>query len=105
MWVFGYGSLMWDSWEVAVGGVRVDRATLAGYRRSFNKKSVVNWGTSESPAPTLGLEPSQSMNCVGTAFEFPDDQSVAIASLLTDREGISFILVELPVRLPERPRG
>jgi cation transport regulator ChaC len=45
MWVFGYGSLMWDGWEQALGGQRVDGAVLPDYGRSFNKKSTRNWGT------------------------------------------------------------
>jgi cation transport regulator ChaC len=44
MWVFGYGSLMWDGWEQALGGQRADGAVLPDYRRSFNKKSTRNWG-------------------------------------------------------------
>jgi cation transport protein ChaC len=101
MWVFGYGSLMWDGWESPLGGSRVNRALLVGYRRSFNKKSVRNWGTPEVPAPTLGLEPDQNANCVGTAFEFPNAQYTTLEKLLRDREGKSFALVELPVRLPD----
>ncbi len=100
MWVFGYGSLMWDGWESSLGGSRVNRAVLVGYRRSFNKKSVRNWGTPEAPAPTLGLEPDEKANCIGTAFEFPNAQRIAVEDLLRDREGKSFALVELPVRLP-----
>jgi glutathione-specific gamma-glutamylcyclotransferase len=101
MWVFGYGSLMWDGWERTFGGLRVDRAVLVGYRRSFNKKSVENWGTSAAPAPTLGLEPDRNANCIGTAFEFLDDQRTGIEDELRDREGKSFELPELPVRLPD----
>jgi cation transport protein ChaC len=101
MWVFGYGSLMWDGWEQTLGGSRVDRAALTDHRRSFNKKSVRNWGTPEAPAPTLGLEPALNVNCIGTAFEFPGEQRVAVENLLREREGASFALVELPVRLPD----
>src|SRR5260370_20014767 len=101
MWVFGYGSLMWDGWEQKLGGTHVDRAVLANYRRSFNKKSTRNWGTSVAPGPTLGLEPSQNAVCTGTAFEFPEEQRVAVEKVLRGREGASFVLVELPVRLPD----
>jgi glutathione-specific gamma-glutamylcyclotransferase len=108
MWVFGYGSLMCDGWEERerpVVGLRVDSAALAGYRRSFNKKSVENWGIREAPAPTLGLEPDQNANCIGTAFEFPDAQRTAIENRLRDREGKSFALVERAVRLPDGERS
>src|SRR5262245_52821166 len=101
MWVFGYGSLMWDGWEVDARGTRFDGAVLSGYRRAFNKKSVENWGTSEAPGPTLGLEPGDAASCTGTAFEFPDTQRAAIEGLLRRREGRSFSLVALPVRLPD----
>jgi len=101
MWVFGYGSLMWDGWEQPFGGTRIDRAVLMGHRRSFNKKSVVNWGTSATPGPTLGLEPARNAECTGTAFEFPEEQRAAVRNLLRGREGASFTLDDLPVRLPD----
>lgn len=101
MWVFGYGSLMWDGWERALGGTRVDRAFLSNHRRSFNKKSVRNWGTPATPAPTLGLEPAPNVNCSGTAFKFLDEQRTSVVNLLRNREGESFALVEIPVRLPD----
>jgi len=101
MWVFGYGSLMWDGWEQRFGGRRVDRARLMGYRRSFNKKSVTNWGTSGAPAPTLGLAPCQNAECTGTGFEFPEEQRTAVENFLRVREGSSFTLDDLPVRLPD----
>jgi cation transport protein ChaC len=101
MWVFGYGSLMWDGWEKVIGGSRMDRAELVDYRRSFNKKSTRNWGTPEAPGPTLGLEPAEGGSCIGTAFEFPEDQRHAVETLLRKREGSSFTLLELPVSLPD----
>lgn len=39
MWVFGYGSLMWDGWEQEFGCLRRCVAVLKGYRRTFNKAS------------------------------------------------------------------
>ena len=101
MWVLGYGSLMWDNWEQEHGGTRWDHAVLQNYRRSFNKKSTQNWGSAQAPGPTLGLEPDQGASCVGTAFEFPDDRRAALEALLKQREGASFALVELPVRLAD----
>jgi cation transport protein ChaC len=92
---------MWDGWEKAFGGVRVDGATLPGYRRSFSKKSTRNWGTRDVPGPTLGLEPAADAACVGTAFELADAEQSDIVELLRKREGASFSLTELPVRLPE----
>ena len=101
MWVFGYGSLMWDGWEQPFGGTRVDKAALMNHRRSFNKSSTTNWGTRNSPAPTLGLEPAANINCIGTAFEFPQEQTATISEYLRHREGPSFTMTELPVRLPD----
>lgn len=101
MWVFGYGSLMWDGWEREFGGARTDGAVLSGYRRSFNKKSVSNWGTRQRPGPTLGLEPDDSAECIGTAFEIPDEQRGPVEAMLRDREGGSFTFPMLPARLPD----
>ena len=101
MWVFGYGSLMWDGWENSFQGRRVDGAVLKGHRRSFNKRSIENWGTRQAPAPTLGLEPDADHGCVGTAFEFPESQRFAIEQTLRAREGGSFTFPALGVVLPD----
>lgn len=91
MWVFGYGSLMWDGWEAGFGGSRREKATLPGYQRDFNKASVKNWGTTAIPGPTLGLAPGDA-GCVGFAFEFPDEARSKILGELRRREGASFSL-------------
>jgi cation transport protein ChaC len=86
MWVFGYGSLIWDSWEKAEGRncLRSEWASLANYRRVFTKQSVVNWGTKELPCPTLNLENSEGSICRGKAFEF--SENVKIVDYLAKRE-------------------
>jgi glutathione-specific gamma-glutamylcyclotransferase len=99
MWVFGYGSLMWDGWEKTRGCVRRAQADLSGYRRVFNKASVKNWGTEKSPGPTLNLTKSDSAQCHGMAFEFPDEREQEIRTYLAQREGKSFALKQLPAQL------
>ena len=99
MWVFGYGSLMWDGWEVPQGCVRRALADLSGYRRAINKASMRNWGTKEFPGPTLNLIKSDSAHCYGMAFEFPDEREQGILAYLAKREGQGFALRPLPVHL------
>ena len=101
MWVFGYGSLMWDDWEKDFEGTRVDGAALVNYHRSFNKKSTERWGTPKAPGPTLGLEPKQGERCVGTAFDIPGKHRDAVLAALAVREGKSFTLAPLEVALPD----
>jgi cation transport protein ChaC len=99
MWVFGYGSLMWDGWEAAQGCIQRQGAKLSGYRRTFNKASVKNWGTKTNPCPTLNLIKTVSAHCHGMAFEFPDETQEKILAHLTEREGKGFKLLKLPVQL------
>lgn len=99
MWVFGYGSLMWDNWETKRGCLRRVLADLPGYCRRFNKASVKNWGTIIAPGPTLNLIKNDVGVCRGVAFEFPDAQKADILVYLKDREGNAFPLHELSVRL------
>jgi glutathione-specific gamma-glutamylcyclotransferase len=89
MWIFGYGSLMFDGWESGHGCIERTLADLAGYRRRvFNKKSVKNWGTKEWPGLTLNLKQSATCVCRGVAFAFADDDSKSqdMLNCLTKRE-------------------
>lgn len=101
MWVFGYGSLMWDGWEKQFGCLRRPIAVLHGYRRTFNKASTENWGTREVPCPTLSLERIEGGLCKGIAFEFPDSQEASVRKYLVDREGKGFPLKAMPIRLED----
>jgi glutathione-specific gamma-glutamylcyclotransferase len=88
MWIFGYGSLMFDGWEADRRCFGRTWADLAGYRRVFSKRSVENWGTKERPGLTLNLKESTNSVCRGIAFAFADDDSESQDMLkrLTKRE-------------------
>ncbi len=101
VWVFGYGSLMWGNWETEFQGICMGKAILKGYHRSFNKKSTRNWGTTDVPCPTLGLEKSNEEECIGFVFKFNNNQRKAIEVYLKKREGESFHLVEIEVELED----
>jgi cation transport protein ChaC len=91
MWVFGYGSLMWDSWEIDRGCLRRMTGELRGYVRTFNKLSVRNWGTRPYPGPTLNLVASD-FSCRAIVFEFPESRRAEIVAYLVQREGKNFTL-------------
>jgi len=99
MWVFGYGSLMWDGWETQYGCTRRVLADLPGYCRVFNKASVKNWGTKSAPCPTLNISKVADGVCRGVVFEFPNDQKQKLLAYLADREGKTFQLREVTVQL------
>jgi cation transport protein ChaC len=92
MWCFGYGSLMWDSWEREFAGTRVEGAELRGFHRAFNKASTRNWGSKANPGPTLGLEPDSNGAVIGVAFSFSDNKQPTVIERLRAREGGSFTL-------------
>lgn len=99
MWVFGYGSLMWDGWEASRSCTRRSLADLQGYQRVFNKASVKNWGSKTAPCPTLNLSAVNAAACRGIAFEFPENRKDEILAYLEAREGKAFPLREMTVRL------
>ncbi len=99
MWIFGYGSLMWDQWEEGFSCKSKEKAKSDEFRRDFNKASVKNWGTQENPGPTLNLVNDSSSNCEGLAFGFSKKNSEKVLKYLRKREGRNFDLKELSIIL------
>ena len=90
---------MWDGWEKQHGAISSERASLAGFRRDFNKASVLNWGSETHPCPTLGLSPDASSKCEGMAFRFPISTRQQVKDAFQKREGGSFQVQKLLVEL------
>ena len=67
MWVFGYGSLLWNP---GFPFVEQRAATLSGYRRSFSMRSIHHRGTVEDPGLVLALDVKSAV-CDGVAFWWP----------------------------------
>ncbi len=101
MWLFGYGSLMWDGWEDAYGCRTRTPADLDGHARVFNKKSLERWGTHDRPGLTLNLarHGTPSVSCRGVAFEFDDAARTDIEAYLSHRETCA--ATEVSLRLPD----
>lgn len=97
MWLFGYGSLMWDGWETAYTCARRMPADLPGHARVFNKKSLERWGTHARPGLTLNL--ARTGTCRGMALAFDDGARSDIEAYLNHRETCE--ATEVAVRLPD----
>ncbi|MEO1239316.1 MAG: gamma-glutamylcyclotransferase [Pseudomonadota bacterium] len=98
LWVFGYGSLMWNP---EFGYLRREVARLEGYRRGFTMTSIHHRGTVDSPGLVLALDAWPGAVCDGVAFEVPDAEAEATLAGLRERELVSSAYVEhwAPVRL------
>lgn len=91
LWVFGYGSLMWNP-----GFTWVDRvpATLPGFARTFCMRSIHHRGTVDAPGLVLALDPSPDASCRGLAFRIPEGEEGGTLQYLRERELISSAYVE-----------
>lgn len=91
MWVFGYGSLLWNpGFEVAE--MRV--ATLDGYARSFCMSSIHHRGTSEKPGLVLALDEVHGSSCRGMAMRVASGIEEETLVYLRERELISSAYLE-----------
>jgi len=98
MWVFGYGSLLWNpGFPVA----RSERATLQGYARSFCMSSIHHRGTEDHPGLVLALDAQTDADCKGLALAVQAGHEDRTLQELRERELISSAYVEkmLDVRL------
>lgn len=91
MWVFGYGSLLWNpGFDVAECVI----ATLPGYARSFCMRSIHHRGTPEAPGLVLALDASVRSACEGMAMRVAEGAEAETLAYLRERELISSAYVE-----------
>ncbi len=96
MWVFGYGSLIWEpGFEVAEHSV----ARLLGYRRSFCMRSIHHRGTVEDPGLVLALDKAADAHCDGIALRAAPGTEAATLDYLRERELISSAYLEVTVEV------
>lgn len=91
MWVFGYGSLLWNP------GFRARRTVLArlpAYHRSFCMRSVHHRGTPEDPGLVLALDAAGDTDCHGLALGVAPDDADEVLAYLRERELVSSAYVE-----------
>jgi len=84
IWIFGYGSLMW---QPGFDVVESQLADLAGYHRDLCILSYVFRGTPEVPGLVMGLNPGGT--CQGRAFRIEGDQKEQVMAYLHEREMIN----------------
>ncbi len=98
MWVFGYGSLLWNpGFEVAEQAV----ARLDGWHRSFCMRSIHHRGTVEAPGLVLALDAEVGAHCQGLALKVAEGHETRTLEYLRERELVSSAYLEetLPLTL------
>jgi len=100
MWVFGYGSLMWNP-----GFLYAEKqvARLLGYRRSFCMRSIHHRGTVAQPGLVLALDAVKTATCDGLALRVDAGYEAQTLAYLRERELISSAYLEatLPIDLSD----
>ncbi|MCB2117413.1 MAG: gamma-glutamylcyclotransferase [Rhodobacteraceae bacterium] len=103
LWVFGYGSLMWDP-----GFAFAERvpARLEGWHRSFCMASIHYRGTPERPGLVLALDAAEGAVCDGVAYGVSAEHADATHAYLRERELISYAYDErfVPLTLADGRR-
>ena len=103
LWVFGYGSLLWNPGFDAAEAVK---ARLDGYHRSFCMLSIHHRGTEEEPGLVLALDAAPGATCTGLALRVKPEEEARILADLRERELISSAYEErrLPLSLTDGRR-
>ncbi len=96
LWVFGYGSLMWNPGFEFIEAVP---ARLAGYHRAFCIYSMHYRGTPRAPGLVLGLDRGGA--CEGMAFRVSAETAARVRHYLRVRELVTGVYREamVPVTL------
>lgn len=101
LWVFAYGSLIWDP---ALNFAEVRRATVEGYARKmclYDDKGAR--GSTDAPGLMAGLAPGD--HCHGMAFLIPAEEVATETRYLWGRELIApgYLARMLPAQSPQGP--
>ncbi len=96
LWVFGYGSLLWNPGFTPVETVK---ATLYDYHRSFCMLSIHHRGSEQEPGLVLALDRQQGGQCTGVALRVADTDAEQVLADLRERELISSAYYEDTVEL------
>lgn len=87
IWIFGYGSLIWNpGFEFEAK----QRATLTGFNRAFCLWSVHYRGNEAQPGLVLGLDPAQGVSCEGIAYFVAAETAEDVHLYLRERELVSY---------------
>jgi len=103
LWVFGYGSLMWDP---GFHFAEVRLAHLRGYQRRFTYWTRMARGTPERPALMLTLEQvADDCRCTGLAFRIAGEVVETESGMLWRREMLrgGYCPMLLPIATPQEP--
>ena len=99
LWVFGYGSLIWNpGFPVIAQHV----ARLDGWHRSFCMRSIHHRGTVQAPGLVLALDELAGAYCDGVAFAVEPGHEAATIDTLRERELVSSAYLERYVPLALR---
>ena len=92
VWVFAYGSLMWDP---GFAYLEAAPALLRGYHRAFCIYSFVYRGTEARPGLVLGLDRGGA--CRGMAYRIAAAKRAGVLDYLDAREKVTEVYVRLTV--------
>ncbi len=100
LWIFAYGSLMWDP---AIHIVEIRTGKLQGFHRRFCLKSHIGRGSRDKPALMAGLDDGGS--CAGLAFRVPAEHVDRETEILWMRERIAgtYAPAMVPIDTPQGP--
>lgn len=102
LWVFAYGSLMWNP---GIHFAEIRRARLPGHARHFGLGTTIGRGTPEAPGLVLTLQadPHASSPCEGLVFRIEGQRVQEESRLLWRREMITggYRPLLLPLHTPQ----
>ncbi|MFT7028488.1 MAG: cation transport protein ChaC [Paracoccaceae bacterium] len=102
LWIFGYGSLIWDP---AVHFDEVRRATATGFRRRFCIHLEGGRGSPERPGLMASLDRAEGHICDGVALRLPASVADGETRVMWMREMITgaYVPAFIPLATPQGP--